>query len=127
MPTEKPDYDVVIIDHPPSHTKAPESAFVLLPMQPSAIDYASYEKSRFLLFGKSYLPIVNAVDNRIRDDKEMSDLVTRGGGFSINRRSIYRRCYGENKTVFEMENKYGASPARQEFKRLMGVINERLA
>lgn len=122
MPSDKPVEDVVIIDHPPSHDKVPKGAFVLLPFSSSAIDFKSMKKSTNLLSGKKYIPIVNRVDFRNREEREIAKHFEEQGAFILKQRSIFRRCYGENKTVFEMERKYGATDARKDLNKLMRLI-----
>lgn len=122
IPEKKPNYDVVIIDHAPSHTTAPSGGFVLLPMRPSRIDYNSFVKSVSLLDGKRFLPIINAVDFRNKEEKEMALNMEKQGAFVIKRRSIYPRSFGLDKTVFGSGRLYGAPEARKEMNRLIGAI-----
>lgn len=122
LPKEKPDADVVIIDHAPGHTKSPDGSFVLVPLRPSKIDFDSYEQSVRLLMGKSYIPIINAVDFRNIEEKTFALNMEKQGAFIIRRRSIYPRAYGLDGTVFEAERKYGASAARQEIRRLQELF-----
>lgn len=122
VPKDKPHYDIVIIDHAPGHTKAPKGGFVLLPIRPSRIDYDSFEKSVSLLDGKRFLPIINAVDYRNKEEKEMALKMEKQGAFIIKRRSIYPRAFGLNKTVFESDRLYGAPEARKEINKLIEAI-----
>lgn len=113
LPDDKPDYDVVIIDHAPGHTKKPEGGLIVMPFQPSRIDFESFKKSRHLLAGKNFIPVVNIVDYRNSEEKDLAQHFKSQGALIIKRRTIYKRAYGNDNTVFESGVLYGAREARK--------------
>lgn len=120
MPKTKPDYDVVIFDHPPSQRTVPDGSVVIVPFAPSKIDFDSFVDSISLLRDKKIISVVNQVDLRNKGEKAFVERVCEQGALMIKRRTLYREAYAANQTVFE----YLPKNNRQVLKAAQDEINQ---
>lgn len=122
LPQSRPDADVVILDHPPGVLDVPTAPIVVMPIRPSALDVHSAS----LMTGKlnaeqSLYKVVNAVDARRREEREVSQELRRQGAFIVGNRSVYPRATGEGSTIWQV-NYSGHREARNEIKLLADAI-----
>lgn len=122
IPEQEPDYDVVIIDHPPSHTKRPAGAFVVMPVKVSPIDLDAFAKSVGLIQDKLYIPVINDVDYRNPTNITLAEKLQKEGAHVIRKRQLYKNCYGDGGTVFEHKWPSRARAATDEINQLIDRV-----
>lgn len=103
MPNEKPDADLVIVDHPAQDFNPPEAHRVVCPIVPCKVDYKVYAKAKPILeeAGKEIIEVVNKGDMRIKNEREFMILMRKRGASAITQRSIFSNAHNENKTIFD--------------------------
>ncbi|GGB55077.1 hypothetical protein GCM10011502_30050 [Oceanisphaera marina] len=122
MPKKKPKADVVLFDHPPGVGDVPTVGKVVMPIRPSALDIHSASLMAGQLNAEQAIyRVVNAVDVRRREEREVSQELRRQGAFVIGSRSSYPRATGEGVTVWQV-NYSGANEARNEIKILADAV-----
>lgn len=121
-PDNKPKHDFIIFDYPPAQTKVPSGSIVIVPFAPSKIDYDSFTDSISLLRGKKFIPLVNKVDFRNRDEKPFVEKMLGDGALMIKLRTIYKKAYGDDKTIFDIRPPSLAKEAKAEINILIDRI-----
>lgn len=124
LPKSKPDAEVIILDHPPGVLDVPTAPIVVMPIRPSALDVHSAS----LIAGhispdQSLFRVVNAVDARRREEREVSQELRRQGAFVVGNRSVYPRATGEGRTIWQV-NYSGHREAKNEVKLLADAISK---
>lgn len=122
MPKERPAADVVVFDHPPGMGEIPTAARVIMPIRPSALDVHSASLMAGQLDQEQTLfRVVNAVDARRREEREVAQELKAGGAFVVADRSIYPRTLGEGVTIWQRQYS-GYAAARNEIKLLTDEV-----
>ena len=121
----KADYDVMIIDHHPSHKQVPFGSFVICPVEPCPMSLLSYEKALPLLKDKQHLLVVNRHDKREKNHRNfMFALKMRGykPALVIPNCPAFPTSLTKSKTVFDIRWGYEARKARKHIQQLKGLI-----
>ncbi|WP_223823752.1 ParA family protein [Candidatus Enterovibrio escicola] len=103
VPRDKPDADLIIIDHPAGDRNAPETTKVICPIVPCKLDYRTYSQSKHVLTdsGKEIIEVCSRGDMRVRDEREFIRLMRKQGASSVRRRSTFVNAHNTNKTIFD--------------------------
>tara|TARA_Y100000588_G_C14061928_1_gene841832 strand:- start:479 stop:1036 length:558 start_codon:yes stop_codon:yes gene_type:complete len=101
MPSEKPDADLVIIDHPAGDRNPPVSDRVICPIVPCKIDYKTYVNAKHVLEGKTVVEVVSRGDIRVQDNKEFTTLMRKNGASVVSRCSAFERAHNGSGTIFD--------------------------
>jgi chromosome partitioning protein len=130
FPKEQPKEELVILDHPPATDVAPPASVVVVPIRASALDYSSAQDAIGLLEGKTVIRVVNAVDLRRKEERQVAQILQKEGALIVRDRSIFPRVIGRGQTAFNaniLDSLYGAREARREllliFARVMEALN----
>lgn len=122
MPKVKPEVDVVLFDHPPGTGDVPTASKVVMPIRPSALDVHSASLMADQLSPEQTLyRVVNAVDTRRSEEKQVSAELRKKGAFVVGSRSVYARATGEGVTIWQVGYS-GHREARNEIKLLADAI-----
>lgn len=124
LPKDKPDVDFVIIDHAPGIHVIPPAPIVIVPIRPSAVDYASAKKAMVELKGKKIVRVVNAVDARRKEESVVAKSLEKQGAHIIRSRGCYPKTLGMGLTIFDKKAPkiYGVREAKKEFNDLIDVL-----
>lgn len=103
LPNEKPDVDLVVVDHPAQDFNAPEADRVVCPIVPCSVDYKVYVNARNVLVDaeKEIIEVVNKGDMRIKEERDFMILMRKQGASCIKNRNIFKKAHNQMKTVFD--------------------------
>lgn len=123
MPKSKPAVDVVLFDHPPGVSEFPTAPIIVLPIRPSALDVhsASLLADQLNSEKQTIYRVVNAVDVRRKEEKQVAAELKKKGAFVVGNRSVYARATGEGVTIWQVGYS-GHREARNEIKLLADAI-----
>lgn len=127
IPKERPDVDLVIIDHAAAYSEVPPAATVVTPLKPCRMDYVAYTDAVRSLQGKRIVKVVNGADIRRKDEREVSQALQQQGAYVVRSRAVYVKANNEGTTVFDpmWNSSGGAKEARSEFEAILaGVLGE---
>lgn len=115
-PKDAPDADIVIFDYPPHDAVGLKQKKVVAPYRASAFDFVSANQSSLAYKGATRIDVCNAVDFRIKEQREHALKAMKKGTLIVKQRSIYARMSGEGRTVFDDKavNISGCTDARNE-------------
>lgn len=115
LPQRRPDVDVMVIDHAPGTDTVPPAPVVIIPIRPSALDYAAAQQIMVRLRDKKVIQVINAVDYRRQEEALVARELLNRGALVVRDRSAYSRLMGQGLTVFHADtNLYGVREARAE-------------
>lgn len=122
-PDEKPEgIDLVIEDTAPRTDVMPSGDVVVIPYQPTRIDYAATvaHLEQLKAEGRHVVAILNRVDVRKNDHREFSYDQIGEGAIILPERSALQRAIGEGRTVFDdvLKNLYGMAAARRDIQKI---------
>ena len=130
LPQDKPDVDVMIIDHHPTHQNAPFGGFVVCPIEPNRLSLDSYSKAKQLFTGKKSLLVVNKLeDSRLSDHRYFCRFLREQGiPFKrLDKRNVMPRTTNQGKTVFSMGKTFGAAQMREQINIIKEVVDNELS
>lgn len=124
-PTERPDVDVLISDHPPRIEELPPGGIVVAPVRPVAHEIAALVAAIRRLGGRTVIPVVNFFDRRRRDhfaNTAALDLLISAP--RVSNRAVFERALNLGMTVFDqrMDRVSRVGAARAEIEMLRDAI-----
>lgn len=114
--------DLVIEDTAPATDLTPAGQVVVIPYQPTRLDYAATvaHLEQLKAKGRQVVPVLNRVDVRKNDHREFSYDQIAEGAIILPERSAFQRAVGEGRTVFDdtLKTLYGMGPARRDIQKI---------
>jgi chromosome partitioning protein len=124
VPSERPDVDLVIMDHAAGYSNAPPASIVVTPVRPCRMDYVAFTDAIRSLDDKKVVKVVSSADMRRRDEKEVSLALQKQGAYVVRSRSVYVRANNEGTTVFDprWDKVGGTKEAISEFQAILAGV-----
>ncbi|UKA12946.1 ParA family protein [Photobacterium damselae] len=103
IPHERPDADLIIIDHPAGDRNPPEANIVVVPVVPCKLDYRTYMNAKHILEDgtKTIIEVVSKVDVRVREQKLFAVEMRKQGASHVKQRSCFSDAFNNDVTIFE--------------------------
>ncbi|MCP5073613.1 MAG: ParA family protein [Rhodobacteraceae bacterium] len=128
MPKEKPDADLVIIDHSAGHWDVPPAPTVIMPTKPDRSDIATCQDALAVLrpTGKRVILVVTDGQGHRASHQRAIMGMRKAGAFELKSSGVYGRAAEEWRTIFDpkLNGAYKVRERRAEFEALLsGVLN----
>ena len=126
MPKEKPDADIVIIDHTARDWTIPRANTVIMPTKPTRSDVATYMDAleRLKPEGKKLIPVVTDGDMRRTSEKNVCLALRKTGAFELKASGVYSRASDQYRTIFDdaLNGAYKINERRAEFESILTAV-----
>ena len=125
-PAEKPDADLVILDHTARDWALPRADTVIMPTKPTRSDVATYMDALEALKpeGKKIIPVVTDGDMRRTSEKNVCLALRKSGAFELKASGVYSRASEEYRTIFDekLNTAYKINERRAEFESILTAV-----
>jgi len=126
IPNEKPDANLVIIDHQASDWEVPKGRIMLMPVKPARSQYKTYvdAKKRAEAKGKQIITVVTDSNHQRADETATAKRLIERGAFDIPASGVFSRADASLVTIFDpsMDRAYKVKERRKEFLQILGAI-----
>lgn len=126
IPEEKPDLDLLIIDHQASDWGVPKSKLVLMPLKPARDQYATYIDAykRAESKGKDIITVVTDGQAHRKDEKETTSLLKERGAFVIPSSGVFSRAASDYLSIFDqrLNKAYKIKERRSEISKILARV-----
>lgn len=126
IPDEKPDANLVIIDHQASDWEVPKGKILLMPVKPARSQYKTYAdaKKRAEALGKQIITVVSDANHQRADEMATAKKLVEKDAFEIPASGVFSRADSDLVTIFDpcMDRAYKVKERRREFLQILGAI-----
>ncbi|MCE7567559.1 AAA family ATPase [Aliivibrio fischeri] len=126
IPKERPDVDIVFIDHQASDWEVPKSKFILMPLKPARDQYATYIDAykRAEASGKTILTVVTDGSAHRADEKATTEALQKKGAYVVPSSGVFSRAAGQYRTIFDeqLNKAYKIGQRRAEMQQILARI-----
>tara|TARA_B100001989_G_scaffold78770_1_gene54263 strand:+ start:1594 stop:2205 length:612 start_codon:yes stop_codon:yes gene_type:complete len=126
VPDEKPDANLVIIDHQASDWEVPKGKIILMPVKPARSQYKTYAdaKKRAEAQGKQVITVVTDTSHQRADEIATAKRLIEKGAFEIPSSGVFSRADSDLVSIFDpsMDRAYKVKERRREFLQILGAI-----
>lgn len=126
IPDNKPDANLVIIDHQASDWELPRSKTILMPVKPDRTQYKTYAvaKKRAEQAGKQVYTVVTDAQHQRPEQKATVQKLVENGAVEIPSSGVFSRADAQLMTIFDQElnRAYKVNQRRAEFRKILGVL-----
>ena len=126
LPDERPDADIVIIDHSAKDWEVPPAPIVVMPTKPDRSDIATFQDAMAMMkpTGKRVIPVV--IDGNMHRESQVRAVMAlkRVGAFEFKSSGVYSRASEEWRSIFdrELNGAYKINERRAEFQSLLSAV-----
>ena len=126
FPAEKPDADLIIIDHQASDWEVPDTHLLVMPLKPARDQFATYMDAfkRAHKKGRDIITVVTDTQMHRASEKEVADHLKSESAFVIPASGVFSRASADYLTIFDekMNKAYKVKERRQEISKILGAI-----
>lgn len=126
IPSEKPDANLVLIDHQASDWELPKGKFFLMPVKPARTQYKTYADAKKLAerAGKQILTVVTDTQYHRAEERATAEKLIEKGAHSIPSSGVFSRADAQLITIFdpEMNKAYKVKERRSDFRKILGAV-----
>lgn len=126
VPNQRPDADLVMIDHRAGDWDIPQPNVVVMPTRASRAQFRTYQiaAERAEAAGKKVITILTDWNSQRRQERELAEYLEGQGAFLIPSSGVFSKADEGYRTIFddEMATSYKVSERRDEFKRILGRL-----
>ncbi|MEO0569302.1 MAG: ParA family protein [Pseudomonadota bacterium] len=126
IPKDKPDADIVIIDHPASDWDLPPANTVIMPTKADRPDISTYQDALAVIkpSGKRVIPVVTDGNMQRQAQVRAVKGMRQAGAFELKSSGVYSRAGEEYRTIFdpEMNTAYKVNDRRAEFEAILSAV-----
>lgn len=126
IPDNKPDEDLVIIDHQASDWTMPPGERILMPVKPGRTQYNVYVTAKALAekSGKKIITVITDVHNHRADEKSVAQILVENGALRIPSSVVFSRADASLVTIFDaqLNTAYKIRERRAEFLKILDAI-----
>ena len=129
MPNDRPAVDFIFVDYPAQHFSSLiyGEKFVITPVLPCRMDFRVFFKSLSHVKDAKNLLVVNKVDFRLQEHRNIAMTMKGRGASIIRQRSAYERANGLDSNIFDpaCDSINNISHARAEINSLLNTLVEK--
>ncbi len=126
IPQEKPDANLVLIDHQASDWELPKGRIVLMPVKPARTQYKTYVDARKLAekAGKQVITVVTDAQHHRAEERATAERLVEKGAIEIPSSGVFSRADAQLMTIFdpEMNKAYKVKDRRGDFMKILGAL-----
>jgi chromosome partitioning protein len=126
VPNERPDADLVMIDHRAGDWDIPQPQVILMPTRAGREQFRTYSTAakRAEDAGKTVLTVLTEWNSQRKQERELAEYLEGQGAFSIPATGVFTKASENYRTIFdeEMGTAYKIKARRDEFKRILGRL-----
>lgn len=124
IPKEKPDANLVLIDHQASDWQMPQGRLLLMPVKPARTQYKTYLDARKLAekAGKQIITVVTDAQGHRKEERDTALRLVKKGALEIPSSGVFSRADAQLLTIFDekMNKAYKVKERRNEFLKILG-------
>lgn len=126
IPKEKPDANLVLIDHQASDWQMPQGRLLLMPVKPARTQYKTYLDARKLAekAGKQIITVVTDAQGHRKEERDTALRLVKKGALEIPSSGVFSRADAQLLTIFDekMNKAYKVKEQRNEFLKILGAV-----
>lgn len=131
-PKDRPDYDLIIVDHVAADWDIPPSPVVVVPTKPVRTDYATFLDGVALLEenNKQIIRVVTDGNMSRKGEREMIMAMRRAGAFEVRSSVAFSKAAEEYRTIYDpkLDKAHNVNDRRRELEAILtAVLNPQLA
>ncbi len=126
IPEQKPDANIVIVDHQASDWTLPKGRLILMPVKPARTQYKTYADAKKLAekAGKQIITVVTDAQHHRADESATAKILVQKGALQIPASGVFSRADAQLMTIFDekMNRAYKVKERRAEFLKILGAV-----
>jgi len=126
IPKDKPDANLVLIDHQASDWEMPQGRLLLMPVKPARTQYKTYVDAKAIAekAGKEIITVVTDAQHHRTEERETAKRLVEKGALEIPASGVFSRADAQLITIFdkEMNKAYKIKDRRNDFLKILGAI-----
>lgn len=126
IPENKPDANIIIIDHQASDWELPQGRLILMPVKPARTQYKTYVDAKKLAekAGKQIITVVTDAQHHRTEERQTAQRLVEKGALEIPSSGVFSRADAQLLTIFDekMNKAYKVKERRKDFLKILGAI-----
>ena len=126
IPKNKPDANIIIIDHQASDWELPQGRLLLMPVKPARTQYKTYVDAKKLAekAGKEIITVVTDAQHHRAEERKTAQRLVEKGALEIPSSGVFSRADAQLLTIFDqkMNKAYKVKERRKDFLKILGAI-----
>ncbi|WP_153558140.1 ParA family protein [Roseimaritima sediminicola] len=126
LPEQKPDADLLLIDHGARDWQIPHAPIVIMPTKPDRSDIATYQDALSMLrpTGKKIIPVITDAQGHRASHARAVEAMRKVGAFELRSSGVYGRAAEKWLTIFDhrLDGAYKVGERRAEFASILTAV-----
>jgi len=126
IPQEKPEVDLLLIDHGARDWKIPPAPIVIMPTKPDRTDIATYQDAISMLrpVGKKVIPVITDAQGHRASHRRAVEAMRRVGAYELRSSGVYGRAAEGWLSIFDyrLDGAYKVDERRAEFESILTTV-----
>lgn len=126
IPKEKPNVNLVLVDHQASDWALPKGRLFLMPVKPARSQYKTYIDAKKIAqkAGKQIITVVTDAQHHRKEERETAKKLVEKGALEIPASGVFSRADAQLLTIFDedMNKAYKIKERRNEFLKILGAV-----